>query len=121
MLRSLTYCLTCCTLCILGAIMVKTCYRLYKATEYQKWFDEETHKSQAQIADRLSKIEQEGHFGIHKFLEDGVWELKWLNGRRVYYAHLPELNIFLLLGGNKNGQNKDINNAKKVLKKYHSK
>ena len=40
---------------------------------------------------------------------------KWGIGRRVYYALIPEKNIILLLGGNKNGQDKDIAKAKKIL------
>jgi len=74
--------------------------------------------SRVQIADRLSNIEDYGHFGKHKDLEDGICELKWKNGRRVYYAIIPEKNIILLLGGNKNGQSKDITWAKKILQRY---
>jgi putative addiction module killer protein len=47
-------------------------------------------------------------------------ELRWKNGRRVYYAEIPERNILLLLGGNKNGQDKDIHQAKKLFDKYVS-
>jgi putative addiction module killer protein len=98
--------------------MAEKYYYFQNATEYDEWFEGETKKSQVQIADRLSNIENEGHFGIHKDLEDGVSELKWGNGRRVYYALIPEKNIILLLGGNKNGQDKDITQAKKILKRY---
>lgn len=93
-------------------------YRILKTTEYQEWIDDQTGRLCVQIADRLSKIQDDGHFGVHKYLEDSVWELKWLSGLRVYYAHIPEKNILVLLGGNKNGQNKDINKAKKILNKY---
>jgi hypothetical protein len=34
----------------------------------------------------------------------------------VYYAYIPEKKILLLLGGNKNGQDKDIRQAKKILR-----
>jgi len=47
-------------------------------------------------------------------------ELKWKNGRRVYYADIPEKKILLLLGGNKNGQDKDIRQAKKIFNKHVS-
>jgi putative addiction module killer protein len=86
--------------------------------EYSEWLEGETRKSQVQIADRLEKIESEGHFGVKRHLEDLVWELKWKNGRRIYYALIPPDNIILLLGGNKNGQEKDIKEAKKILKGY---
>ena len=47
-----------------------------------------------------------------------ISELKWDNGRRIYYAHLVQQNILLLLGGNKNGQDKDIRKAQKIFTKY---
>lgn len=75
-------------------------------------------KSKFQIDDRLLRIVQNGHFGVHKDLTEGISELKWDNGRRVYYAFLSAENILLLLGGNKNGQDKDIKKAKKIFKKY---
>lgn len=92
-------------------------FKFYKTHEYQEWLEQETYKSQVQIADRLSKIQTEGYFGDHKYLSDNIWELKWINGRRLYYAYFAEINIILLLGGNKNGQNKDITKAKKIFKK----
>ncbi len=98
--------------------MVKKHYFFECSIEYDEWFEGETRKSQVQIADRLSKIETEGHFGVHKNLDDAVSELKWGGGRRVYYALIPEKNIILLLGGNKNGQDKDIAKAKKIRKRY---
>jgi putative component of toxin-antitoxin plasmid stabilization module len=39
------------------------------------------------------------------------------NGRVIYYVYFEEENILLLLGGNKNGQDKDINRARKILSK----
>ena len=93
-------------------------YHLVKTLEYDEWLAEETKKTKAQIADRLEKIESEGHFGLKRHLEGIVWELKWKNGRRIYYALIPPNNVILLLGGNKNGQDKDIKAAKKILKSY---
>lgn len=93
-------------------------YRLIKTQEYEEWLNEEPLKSRVQIADRLEKIETNGHFGVHKDLGDDIAELKWANGRRVYYAVIPEDNVLILLGGNKNGQEKDIKKAKKLLQKY---
>lgn len=98
--------------------IIKRKYVFYKTPEYQDWLEDETYKSQVQIADRLAKIQLDGYFGDHKFLCESIWELKWVNGRRLYYAYLPEINIVLLLGGNKNGQSKDITRAKKIFKKY---
>lgn len=97
-----------------------TKYRIYRITEFKDWFNEQTEKAQVQIDDRLSKIQDEGYFGDHKSVTDNddVWELKWKNGRRVYYAYMPEEKILVLLGGNKNGQSKDINKATNLYDKY---
>lgn len=93
-------------------------YEFLKTSEFEEWYGEQPLKSKLQIDDRLIKIIADGHFGTCKLLGDRVWELKWASGRRVYYAYLAEFNILLLLGGNKNGQNKDIAQAKKILRKY---
>ena len=60
----------------------------------------------------------DGHFGDVKPIGDGVSEMRWANGRRVYYVLVPERNMLLLLGGYKNGQKKDIKRAKKICEKY---
>lgn len=95
-------------------------YKIQKTTEYDEWLSSETLKSRIQIGKRLAMIELDGHFGIHKSVsnDDMVWELKWDNGRRIYYAYVPESKILLLLGGNKNGQDYDIKQAKKIFKEY---
>ncbi len=93
-------------------------YRIYNTTEYEEWLDGQPARSQVQILGRLSLIQDNGHFGDHKNVEDEVWELKWKNGRRIYYAYIAEKKILLLLGGNKNGQDKDIRQAEKILYKY---
>jgi putative addiction module killer protein len=90
-------------------------YTIYNTEEYDEWLAEQPLKTQLQVLDRISHIREDGHFGDHKDVEDGVWELKWRNGRRVYYAYIQKENILLLLGGNKNGQSKDIKKAKKIL------
>lgn len=61
---------------------------------------------------RILRIE-EGNFGDHKYLCDGVWELRMTfgGGIRIYYAiHKNEV-VLLLQGGNKHFQNRDINKA----------
>ena len=59
--------------------------------------------------DRLS----EGNFGEHRFLQDGVWELKVDvgPGYRVYYAQDGKTVILLLCAGAKRTQRQDIARA----------
>lgn len=97
--------------------MSKPKYFIHQTIKYKEWFNEEPPKSRLQIADRLEKIEYEGYFGNHKHIEDEIWELKFNDGRRIYYVYLKDSNMLLLLGGNKNGQDKDITKAKNIYKK----
>jgi putative addiction module killer protein len=95
-------------------------YTVYETEEYKRWFEEQTLKSQRQILSRLLKVEGEGHFGHHKFLERyDIWELKFNDGRRIYYVVVPVSKVILLLGGNKNGQDKDIKKATAILGKIN--
>lgn len=95
-----------------------TKYIIYETKEYREWLDEEPLKSKRQILIRILRIEEEGYFGCHKYLErEDIWELKFNDGRRVYYVTAPESKVILLLGGNKNGQSKDIKRAANIFKK----
>lgn len=100
--------------------MRETAYTIYNTPEYDEWLEGEPAKSQVQVRCRIANIQDAGHFGEHKDLGNGVSELKWKNGRRVYYAEIPERRVILLLGGNKNGQDKDIRQAKKIFSKHVS-
>lgn len=84
--------------------------------EYIDWRNQQAPKHRLQISSRLEKIKDEGYFGDHKSVGDNIFELRWKNGRRIYYTLIPTRHVLLLLGGNKNGQNKDIKEAEKI---YH--
>lgn len=92
-------------------------FAFYETEEYKEWLKTQTLKSRRQIFDRLLKIEEDSYFGHHKHLEEDVWELKFNDGRRIYYGFVRRFNIILLLGGNKNGQDKDIKKATAVFRK----
>jgi putative addiction module killer protein len=93
-------------------------YKIFATTEFDDWLEKETAKSRVQVATRIDKVRNEGHFGDHKEVRDNVWELRWKNGRRVYYSLIPVSQVLLLLGGNKNGQTKNINEAEKIYKDW---
>ena len=101
------------------------CYRLLQTEEFEEWLNDETERSQYQIDIRLGKVKLDGYFGTINNVskkdkgevKDRVWELKFNDGRRIYYACFPELDLLLLLGGNKNGQTKDITKAKHLFLK----
>ena len=95
--------------------------RLKRTLEYIEWYESQRPKEKAQIAKRLANIEEHEHFGTVKDLGNYLSELKWSNGRRIYFSIMEddkgELTL-LVLGGNKNGQDSDIKKARKILKRY---
>lgn len=95
-------------------------YKLFTTDEYDDWLFELTIKEQLQIDKRMRLIEVEGYFGDHKSVstDNDIWELRWNNGRRIYYAFREENHLLLLSGGNKNGQNGDISQAKSINVRY---
>ena len=86
-----------------------------KTDEFEKWLSEQQPKTRTIIKARLDLISL-GHFGNHKRFE-GLIELKWLSGIRVYTFMWGAAVVVALHGGNKNGQSHDIKKAKKTLEK----
>lgn len=72
------------------------------------------------ILKRLFRVEQ-GNFGDHQSLKDGVWELRFTFGAgyRVYYALDGDRIIILLMGGDKGSQKRDIARAKLYWQEYN--
>ena len=95
-------------------------YALTMTSGYSKWFETLSIKTQAQIEKRLTNVVDFGHFGDAKNLGDGVSELRWKSELRIYFTMIkrdpPPHEVLLLLGGNKNGQDKDIKKAKSLLR-----
>ncbi len=90
-------------------------YTIETTSDFNEWFEDQKDKVKGLIRARFSRIQLDSHFGTVKSLGDGVYELKWKNGLRVYFGYLEKTKILILLGGNKNGQDKDIKKAKKIL------
>lgn len=96
-------------------ILVKVEFSIEKTAAFDEWFNDQSEKVKAQIRARFSRIEMAGHFGIFKSVGDGVLELKWKNGLRIYFAYLAHKKIIIILGGTKHGQKTDIKKAKSFL------
>ncbi len=86
--------------------------QVLKTTEFEKWFSKLQSKLKAIVVSRLDLLSL-GHFGDNKRF-DGLIELRWKNGTRVYTFMWGEAIVVALNGGNKNAQQKDINKAKKI-------
>lgn len=76
-------------------------------------------KTKARIEQRIRRIEN-GNFGDHKSVGEGVWELKldFGPGYRVYYAHEADQIVILLCAGIKKAQQRDIDQAQSYWKEY---
>ncbi len=82
--------------------------------EFRTWLTElRDVAGRAIIARRLSRIEH-GNFGDSKPVGDGVRELRidFGPGYRVYYTMRGKVVVFLLFGGDKSSQARDIVKAK---------
>ena len=67
--------------------------------------------------DRMSPICYTQDIGDFKPLGDGLYELRWRNGTRVYYSYVAGDDgrlVLMLWGGDKNGQSRDISKARKL-------
>ena len=88
---------------------------LEKTSQFNEWFDDQSEKIKGLVRARFSRIEVAAHFGVVKSVGDGVFELKWKIGLRVYFAYLDRKRIVILLGGTKHDQKADIKKAKSLL------
>lgn len=94
-------------------------YKIQETEQYSKWFKSiNAIEVKSRINKRIRKISTDGHFGDFKNLGDGLFELRFHfnSGYRVYYTIKGDRVIILLIGGNKDSQNRDIEEARMILK-----
>lgn len=87
---------------------------------YQEWLDHlKDLTGRVAIQRRVDRVAR-GNFGEHRFLQEGVWELKIDvgPGYRVYYAQESTTVVLLLCGGSKRTQTSDIKTAVKYWLDY---
>ena len=64
---------------------------------------------------RLERLKL-GNYGDYKSVGDGVLELRFNQGFRIYFTEVDNIIILLLCGGDKSTQQKDIEKAKIINK-----
>lgn len=92
-------------------------YTIEKTTIFEKWIKGiKNPKDKARIFARIKRAEL-GNLGDHKQLAENLFEMRIFSGPgfRLYYTVRDEKIIFLLCGGNKSSQAKDIRKAKTIL------
>ena len=92
-------------------------FSVEQTVEFEKWFGRQSLKIQALVSDRVGRLTTSGFMGKSRALGTGLFELKWKNGLRLYFTFSGQ-KLILLNGGNKNGQKKDIERAKRLKEKY---
>ncbi len=93
-------------------------YKIKYTPEFDKWLKGTKNAIFIkQLYSRFKNIEQ-GNFGLHKRLNEHLFELKFTTGAgyRVYYLVADD--VIILLGGVKKTQSKDIKKAMQILKQY---
>ncbi len=96
---------------------MKNKYQILKSSEFMIWYEKQNRKTKVVIDGRLDRIQIDGHFGFTNQF-DGLIELKWPSGMRVYTFVYKRIIVVVLNGGNKNGQDKDIKEAKKIREAF---
>lgn len=92
--------------------------RLRSTVEFSDWKAGLTPRLEAQVDDRLDRIREHDHFGDSKAPGDALFELRWKSGLRVYFGYVVDESgnaVLLLLGGDKDGQSRDIGKARRIL------
>lgn len=92
-------------------------YELRSTKQYDKWLAKLKDSSvKLKVFARLVMIEN-GHFGDFKQISSDLFELRFFfgSGLRIYYTIQNGKVVFLLAGGNKSSQKRDISKATELL------
>ncbi|MBW1746298.1 MAG: type II toxin-antitoxin system RelE/ParE family toxin [Deltaproteobacteria bacterium] len=93
-------------------------YELRSSKQYDKWFAKLKDSSiKIKVLARLDRVEN-GNFGDFKQIGSNLFELRFFfgSGLRIYYTIQESRVLFLLAGGDKSTQSKDIERAAELLK-----
>ncbi len=93
-------------------------YEVVQSDRFIRWLARLWDKRvQAQILVRIDRVE-EGNFGDHRSVGGGVSELRVNVGQgyRLYYTIRRQRVVFLLCGGNKASQRRDIGLAQQMAR-----
>lgn len=91
---------------------------------YEDWAKKLKKRAPVDYARILSRLDRVagGNLGDTKELQNGVWELKLVfgPGYRIYYGRADNRVILLLCGGQKRGQQRDIEKAVEYWNDFQS-
>ncbi len=93
-------------------------YKLRSTKQYDKWFSKLKESTvKIRVLARLNRVEN-GNFGDFKQISPSLFELRFFFGAglRIYYTIQNSKVVFLLAGGDKSSQEKDIEKVTGLLK-----
>ncbi len=105
------------TNCLLYATHIFVEFEINTTNIFDKWLAEiKDTQHRARIISRFDHI-QLGNFGDHKNLGESLFELRFFfgSGFRIYYTIKDRKVVFLLCGGDKSTQSKDIKKARTIM------
>ncbi|HIJ25791.1 MAG: type II toxin-antitoxin system RelE/ParE family toxin [Gammaproteobacteria bacterium] len=97
-------------------------YLIQQTSTFAKWFKKlKDQNGKATVLKRLSRLKK-GHWGDHKSVGEGIEELRIFSGPgyRLYCSQQETQLVILLCGGDKSSQQKDIEQAKLLLKEIRN-
>ena len=99
--------------------MTETRLTLKKTQEFDEWYRSIGDTERVRIDARLDNMAV-GHFGDSRSLGDGLFELRWKSGMRVYYSRrkIRGIDSIILWGGYKASQTRDIARARRLKQRY---
>ncbi len=78
---------------------------------FKKWLNKQEKDIRLLIRKRINRL-SEGNYGDYKSISNGILELRFKQGFRIYFTEVNNTIILLFCGGNKSSQKKDIERAK---------
>ncbi len=97
-------------------------YQVKRTEQFIKWIKNlRDVYAKSRINNRLKHVEL-GNLGDSKSVGDGVFEMRidYGPGYRLYYMNVNGEVIFLLIGGDKSTQQRDIEKAKEIKKELNN-
>lgn len=107
------------------SIILKRQLEIYTTKDDKKpfieWLESLDSSVRYRVKEKLDRVAL-GNFGDHKFISDGIYELRLAfgSGYRIYYGNSNNTIVLLLCGGNKTTQKRDIKKAIVYFKNYLS-
>lgn len=94
----------------------------HRTERFSKWLKGlKDPMGKASVLRRIERAESQGNFGDHQSVGDNVSEMRIFvgPGYRLYYTQVGDEVVWLLVGGDKSSQKKDIELAKEMAADIH--